>query len=124
MFRGSKRWVLRFAILLTAGLTFLVWAVLEQPPGNVRIENHSRQQIARLRANIAGEVSVFTAVAAGQAVVAPIGARTDEPCTVEVEFADGSLAQGRFGSISSGVLGRDDRLVISPEKQIVIRRRG
>src|SRR5436309_2110260 len=59
MMHGRNRWLLRLAILLVAGLAFLVWFRRERSQDLLVIENRSKQPIALLRVTIAGQTSTF-----------------------------------------------------------------
>jgi hypothetical protein len=82
-----KRTLLRVAIVLVAGLGFLVWALGHRTREFV-VENHSGQRIDRLSVTVAGQTSTFQDVAAEAQVSGTFKAGSDDHFTLDGQLAD------------------------------------
>lgn len=108
---GRKRWLLRLAIVIVAGLIALLWFA-GQRSRDLAVENQSGQPIASLRITVAGQTQTFRDVAAGGRVTAAYKARDDDAFRLEVRLADGALVS------FSGLLGERTEFLVLPDHQI------
>lgn len=108
---GRKRWLLRLAIVILAGLAALLW-FSGQRSRDLAVENRSGQPIASLQITVAGQTNTFRDVADGDRVTAAYQARDDDPCRMNGRLADGSLIR------YSGMLGERTQFLVLPGGQI------
>jgi hypothetical protein len=116
--QGPYRWLPRLAILLLAGLAWVLWANRQQTPNALTLENRSGQPVAVLRVTIGGQTQTFKDVRMGGSVSAPLGGQGNEHFTVEGQLADGTMIRGQFPATGPTTL------VILPGGQITVRPSG
>jgi hypothetical protein len=118
MDRNRRRWVLRLAAVLVAGLAALLWATGQPARDVLTVENRSGQVLAQLRVTVAGQTSTFQNVPAGGSVSAPFRIRADDHFAVEGRLADGTMVR------SNGMAGEQARLIVLPGGEIKFQQRG
>jgi hypothetical protein len=97
--QGPRRWLLRLAVVLVAGVAALVWFARSQPEPHLTIENRSGQPVPELQVTVAGQSTTFRDVATGARVSSPTVARDGDTFAVEGQLADGRRVRMR-GTIS------------------------
>lgn len=85
-----RRWLLRLAIVLAAGLAFYAWTIL-RAENRLTIQNRSGQAISELKVNVAGQTSPFQDIASGQDVVVSLGKQGAGGFDLKGKLADGNL---------------------------------
>ncbi len=108
---GRKRWLLRLAIVIVAGLVALLW-FSGQRTRDLAVENRSGQSIASLQVTVAGQTSTFRDVADGARVTAAYQAREDDAFRMDGRLADGTRIR------ASGLLGERTQFLVLPGGQI------
>jgi allophanate hydrolase subunit 2 len=117
MNRGRSRWLLRLGVPLVVGVGALVWLAVRGNEVVLTVENHSGQALTVLEVKAGGKTATLRDVAAGaQSSAAVPGGHFD----VEGQLADGTRIRGHFGQLT-GTSGGQQRLVILPGGQIVLR---
>jgi hypothetical protein len=114
---SRRRWVLRLAALLVAGLALLLWATRQRSQKVLTIENRSGEPVAFLQVTVAGETTTFRDVPSGAARTAPFGTSGEDLFVVEGELKGKTKIHGN-GTATEGLT-----LIILPEGKIEFRPR-
>jgi hypothetical protein len=114
MRRGRSRWAFRVAIILVAGVGFLVWALASQSQNRLVIENKFGQPVTELEITVAGQKATFDRIAAGATVTTSLVIKGGEPFTVKGK-RPGALIN------MSGVTVEGARLVVDPTGHVTLR---
>jgi hypothetical protein len=114
---GRKRWLLRLAVVILAGLAALLWFSGPRPR-DLAVENRSGQSIASLQITVAGQTNAFRDVADGASVTAAYQARDDDSFRMDGRLADGTRIR------ASGMLGERTQFLVLPGGQIVPKKAG
>jgi hypothetical protein len=88
---GRRRWLLRLAALLVAGLAVLLWATQQRPAKVLNVENKSGGPITSLRVTVAGKTTAIREVPPGATVPAPFGDSGDAQFVVDGDLPGGKL---------------------------------
>ncbi|SRR5579885_2966719 len=93
---GRRRWILRLAAVLVAGLAVLLWATQQRPAKVLNIENKSGGPITSLRVTVAGNTTAIREVPPGATVPVPFGDNSDGRFVVDGDLPGGKLhGQGK-----------------------------
>lgn len=114
---GRKRWLLRLAVVILAGLAALLW-FSGQRSRDLAVENRSGQSITSLQITVAGQTNTFRNVANGNRVTAPFQARDEDPFRLEGRLADDTRIR------ATGMLGERTHFVVLPGGEIAPKRAG
>ena len=114
---GRKRWLLRLAVVILAGLAALLWFT-GQRPRDLTVENQSSQPIALLQITVAGQTNTFRDVAHGDRVTAAYKARDDDSFRLDGRLADGTRIR------ASGMLGERTQFLVLPGGRIEPKKAG
>jgi hypothetical protein len=87
---NRKRWAIRLAILVVAGIGFLLWTTRERPPEFLTVANRSGQRVSELQVTLGGETAAFRDVAMGSDVTVPLRVENGQRLTVAGRLADGT----------------------------------
>jgi hypothetical protein len=90
-------------ILLVVGVAGALWIAREHLGDRLTIANRSGQPIARLKVNVAGQVTNFHEVPSGTEVTAPAGTDGDRRFWLEGQLADRTMLRGN-GAVEGRVL--------------------
>jgi hypothetical protein len=88
---SRRRWILRLAALLVAGLAALLWATQQVPGKVVYVQNKSGGPITSLRVTVAGKTTAVREVPPGATVPAPYGDDAEAKLVIDGDLPGGKL---------------------------------
>jgi hypothetical protein len=118
--RGSnrRRWILRLAALLVAGIAALLWATQQRAARGIVIDNESGATISSLEVTVAGKTTTLGDLPSGRKATAPFGTSGDESFVFDGKLRGGKLHGGGPKAVEGLTL------VIQPDGNVVFRQPG